>query len=85
MLPAEIQAELEEATRRRQIKCLVATTTLTEGVNLPFKSVVIGTTGWGSTSQGTRHEVINTARLLSVPLHQVQHASAKVILTDYLA
>lgn len=65
VLPAEIQAELEEATRRRQIKCLVATTTLTEGVNLPFKSVVIGTTGWGSMAQGTRQEVINTARLLN--------------------
>lgn len=65
VLPTEIQAELEEATRRRQITCLVATTTLTEGVNLPFKSVVIGPTGWGSTSQGTRQEVIDTARLLN--------------------
>ena len=65
VLPTEIQAEVEDATRRRQIKCLVATTTLTEGVNLPFKSVVIGKTGWGSVAQGTRQEVIDPARLLN--------------------
>jgi superfamily II DNA/RNA helicase len=65
VLPSDIQAEIEEAARRRQIRCLVATTTLTEGVNLPFKSVVIGPTGWGSTGKGTRQEIIDTARLLN--------------------
>jgi superfamily II DNA/RNA helicase len=63
VLPREIQAEIEDATRRRQIRCLVATTTLTEGVNLPFRSVVIGTTGWGSGD--AKQEVIDPARLLN--------------------
>jgi hypothetical protein len=63
VLPREIQAEIEDATRRRQIRCLVSTTTLTEGVNLPFRSVVIGTIGWGSGD--SRQVVIDPARLLN--------------------
>lgn len=63
VLPREIQAEVEDATRRKQIRCLVATTTLTEGVNLPFRSIVIGTTGWGSGDD--KQEVIDPARLLN--------------------
>jgi hypothetical protein len=63
VLPREVQAEVEAATRRRSLRCLVSTTTLTEGVNLPFKSVVIGRTGWGSGDN--RQEILDPAGLLN--------------------
>jgi superfamily II DNA/RNA helicase len=47
-LPTDVQAEIEDAARAGLIRCLVATATLTEGVNLPFKAVVIVTTGYGN-------------------------------------
>ena len=40
-LPVDIQIEIEDAVRNGRIRCLVATTTLTEGVNLPFKTVIV--------------------------------------------
>jgi hypothetical protein len=47
-LPTDVQAEIEDAVRRGEISCLVATTTLTEGVNLPFKTVIVAHRGyWG--------------------------------------
>ncbi len=47
-LPIDIQTEIEDAVRSGYISCLVATTTLTEGVNLPFKTVIVAHRGyWG--------------------------------------
>jgi hypothetical protein len=45
------------------LRCVVSTTTLTEGVNLPFKAVIIGSTGWGSGEK--REVIIDTPRLLN--------------------
>ena len=62
-LPVDIQAEIEDAIRRGQLNCLVATTTLTEGVNLPFKSVIVGQRGYQDS--GGFVEIIDDARLLN--------------------
>jgi superfamily II DNA/RNA helicase len=44
-LPGEIRTSIEEAVSEGYLKFLVATTTLTEGVNLPVRSVVIASQG----------------------------------------
>jgi len=44
-LPDEIRMSIEEAVSDGYLKFLVATTTLTEGVNLPVRSVVIASQG----------------------------------------
>jgi superfamily II DNA/RNA helicase len=44
-LPGELRTEIEEAMAGGQLSCLVATTTMTEGVNLPVRSVVIASQG----------------------------------------
>lgn len=44
-LPSEIRVAVEEAVINGQIKYLTATTTMTEGVNLPVRSVVIAQQG----------------------------------------
>jgi DEAD/DEAH box helicase/Helicase conserved C-terminal domain len=62
-LPEDLQAEIEDAVRANRIRVLVATTTLTEGVNLPFKSVIIAERGWGTGP--TRTELIDAPRLLN--------------------
>lgn len=62
-LPTDVQAEIEDAARNHLIRCLVATATLTEGVNLPFKAVVIASTGYGSGDD--RVEVIDAPRLVN--------------------
>lgn len=63
LLPRDVQVEIEVAAQQRRIRCLVATSTLTEGVNLPFRSVVVASTGWGSGD--TRTEIIDPPRLLN--------------------
>ena len=62
-LPVDIQSEIEDAVRAGQINCLVATTTLTEGINLPFKSVVIAQRGYRDSDGFV--EVVDAARLLN--------------------
>jgi len=62
-LPTDIQAEIEDAVRSGQIGILVATTTLTEGVNLPFKTVVVGQRGYESADKYI--EIIDAAALLN--------------------
>jgi hypothetical protein len=63
LLPRDVQVEIEAAAQQRRIRCLVATSTLTEGVNLPFRSVVVASTGWGSGD--ARTEIIDPPRLLN--------------------
>ena len=62
-LPVDIQSEIEDAVRTGQINCLVATTTLTEGINLPFKSVLVAQRGYRDSDGFV--EVIDAARLLN--------------------
>jgi hypothetical protein len=44
-LPSEIRGAIEEAVSQGYLKFLVATTTMTEGVNLPVRSVVVASQG----------------------------------------
>jgi replicative superfamily II helicase len=44
-LPSEIRVAIEEAVSIGALRFLVATTTMTEGVNLPVRSVVIASQG----------------------------------------
>ena len=62
-LPVDIQSEIEDAVRAGHVNCLVATTTLTEGVNLPFKSVIIAQRGYHDSDGFV--EVVDAARLLN--------------------
>lgn len=62
-LPIDIQAEIEDAVRAGHIDILVATSTLTEGVNLPFKTVIIGKRGY-PTDEG-EVEIIDAPALLN--------------------
>ncbi|MCZ4078952.1 DEAD/DEAH box helicase [Rhodococcus sp. H36-A4] len=43
-LPVEVQEAVEDAIRSETIKAVVATSTLTDGVNLPVRTVIIATT-----------------------------------------
>lgn len=48
-LPGEIRTAIEDGVSEEHIKYLVATTTLTEGINLPVQSVVIASQGFHTT------------------------------------
>lgn len=63
-LPLEIRAVIEESVGAGLLKCLVATPTMTEGVNLPVRSVVIGSTGTYQTG-GTFHDYITGPKLVN--------------------
>ncbi len=62
-LPVDIQSEIEDAVRSGRIRTLVSTSTLVEGVNLPFKTVIIARRGYHD-GEGVV-EVIDDARLLN--------------------
>lgn len=63
LLPTDVQTDIEEATRRGDLRCIVSTTTLTEGVNLPFKAVVLVSDGFGG--QANRTIIIDRPRMLN--------------------
>lgn len=63
-LPSEVLAGIEDEVAAETIHYVVATTTLTEGVNLPVRSVVIAAQGAFATD-GDFHEFITGARLLN--------------------
>ena len=62
-LPADVQSEVEDAVRNGEIRCLVATTTLTEGVNLPFKTVIVAHRGYEGPDGWV--ELVDAPRLLN--------------------
>jgi hypothetical protein len=53
-LPVDVLEEIEEATRAGTLRFMTATTTLTEGVNLPVRTVVIAETQWEDQDPGAR-------------------------------
>ena len=63
-LPIDIQAEIEAAVRAGKIRILVATSTLIEGVNLPFKTVIVGRRGYTG-PDGKMVELIDAPALLN--------------------
>lgn len=62
-LPAEIRFSIEEAVSEGMLDCLVATTTMTEGINLPVRSVVIASQGFYSA--GGYSEYITGSKLIN--------------------
>lgn len=61
-LPVEVQEAIEDAIRSETIKAVVATTTLTDGVNLPVRTVVIATTEYDNQDHSQR---MSAAQLLN--------------------
>ena len=62
-LPADIQAEIEDAVRQGTIDIVCATSTLTEGINLPVRTVIISERGY---YDGTEfHTLIDSAGLMN--------------------
>ena len=53
-LPVEVQEAVEDAVRNETLKAVVATSTLTDGVNLPVRTVVIATTEYDGQDPGQR-------------------------------
>lgn len=62
-LPADLQAEIENAVRRGAIDIVCATTTLTEGINLPVRTVIVCERGYYDGSDF--HELIDAADLMN--------------------
>jgi len=62
-LPSEIRAAIEEAVTQGYLRYLVATTTMTEGVNLPVRSVVVASQG--SYVSGGYVEYITGSKLIN--------------------
>lgn len=62
-LPQDVRNLIEDAVNQGQLKILVATTTMTEGVNLPVRSVIIASQG-SFTEQGYQ-EYITGSKLVN--------------------
>lgn len=64
-LPTDVQAEIEDAVRAGAIDIVCGTTTLTEGVNLPVKTVIVAERGYNSSEgfqlQLQRADLLNAA------------------------
>ena len=63
-LPMVIRIAIEDAVRKGDLRLIVATTTLTEGINLPVTSVVISSQG-SFYSDGVFHKYITGAKLVN--------------------
>lgn len=62
-LPSDVQAEIEGAVRSGAIEIVCATTTLTEGINLPVRTVIVCERGF---YDGTKfHQFIDSADLMN--------------------
>ena len=61
-LPVEVQEAVEDAIRSETIRAVVATSTLTDGVNLPVRTVVIATTEYDGQDPAQR---MSAAQLLN--------------------
>ncbi|MGZ0711313.1 DEAD/DEAH box helicase (plasmid) [Coraliomargarita sp. W4R53] len=61
-LPIEVQEEIEDAVRSEVVRAVVATTTLTDGVNLPVRTVILAPTEHSGQDQNHR---LTPAQLLN--------------------
>lgn len=62
-LPTDVQTEIEAGVRSGAIEILCATTTVTEGINLPFRTVIVCERGFYDGAEF--HEFISAADLLN--------------------
>ncbi|MDE0613411.1 MAG: DEAD/DEAH box helicase [bacterium] len=62
-LPADVQAEIEDAMRQGAIDIICATSTLTEGINLPVRTVIVSERGYYDGTQF--HTLIDSAGLMN--------------------
>ena len=62
-LPGDIQAEIEDAVRRGVLDIVCATTTLTEGINLPVRTVIVCDRGYRDKAE--YHLLIGPAALMN--------------------
>jgi len=61
-LPVDVLDAIEEAIRSDQLRAVVATSTLTDGVNLPVRTVLVSETTYEGQAAGSR---LDAARLLN--------------------
>lgn len=64
-LPVDVQAEIEDAVRSKEIDVICATSTLIEGVNLPVRTVVVVERGYYDGTDRGYVEVIDAPALMN--------------------